>query len=185
MLLLISVFTCLCLNIHRKLYLQIETLFLRIDRLGFLCISFMSLGMLLSLSKTYISVYTHTHIFCCCFCTVLSRAWLFATPWSVAHQAPQLPNMWNPPIPCFWQPPMTMIGPQMILDTGFPHSYFWTFAIINIVRAYRRQSSQGISKVGYTNNSFLPLYLLMLMWFLKCSHSLVQCLIWCSGVSPN
>ena len=61
MLLLISVFTCLCLNIYKKLYQQIETLFLRIDSLP--CISFMSLGMLLSLSKTYVSVYTHTHTY--------------------------------------------------------------------------------------------------------------------------
>ena len=25
---------------------------------------------------------------CCCFCAALSHIWLFATPWSVAHQVP-------------------------------------------------------------------------------------------------
>ena len=135
---------------------------------------------LVFLKRMFQYIHTHTHmplllLYCAQSCLTLCDSVVCSPPGSSVTQYV------NPPIPCFWQPPMTMIGPQTMLDTGFHHSYFWTFAIINIVR----RSSQGISKVGYTNNAFSPLYLLMLTWFLKCCHSSVQPLIWCSGVSPN
>ena len=41
----------------------------------------------LTLSQTYIYPYTHTHL-CVCVLSHFGRVWLFATIWTVAHQAP-------------------------------------------------------------------------------------------------
>ena len=54
---------------------------------------------------------------CCCCCLVISHVWLFATPWTVAHQAP--PSMGFPwqeywswwPFPPSWDLPAPKIEP--------------------------------------------------------------------------
>ena len=116
----------------------------------------------------------------------LSRVWLFATPWTTAHQASlSITNSWSPPKPMsiesvMWSNHLILCCPLLLLLSIFPSSIFWwpkywsfSFSI--------SPSNEYSGLISFRIDWFDLLTVQSTLKSLLQHHSLKASILWCSA----